>query len=91
MTKDEFTKKLNTIHEQYPELVSHGWDEYRCHAFHAMLDLQFDYIKSLENEIARTAGFLAVHNFPGYEFDDASKDMLKNQNITITYTTACSE
>lgn len=91
MTKDEFTQKMTELLEHAnrigvtPKVVDSSEFDY-CAEKEKIYKA---YIKALEDEISRVAGFLAVHNFPGYEFDDAAKDTLGIQ--TITYTTACSE
>ena len=47
---DEFLQQIKDVQAKYPELNSHGMDEYRCKYYGEVLDLYYAYTAALERE-----------------------------------------
>ena len=47
---EEFLQQIKDIQAKYPELTSHGMDEYRCKYYGEVLDLYYAYTAELERE-----------------------------------------
>ena len=47
---EEFLQQIKDIQAKYPELISHGMDDYRCMYYAEVLDLYYAYTAVLERE-----------------------------------------
>lgn len=51
MNREMFEQKIKEIHDKYPDMLKHGHDEYRCRFYQDLLDIYFDYVKTLEKKL----------------------------------------
>lgn len=47
---EEFLQLIKDVQAKYPELISHGMDDYRCRYYAEVLDLYYAYTATLERE-----------------------------------------
>ena len=47
---EEFLQQIKDVQAKYPELISHGMDDYRCMYYNEVLALYYAYTAALERE-----------------------------------------